>query len=396
MTINKIDSRFVENASNGKTIRQEIDGVNGELVEIETDLSNIDGRVSQAENNLEDRGINVTEHGVVADEVTDQTTSIQTIVDALTLPNTIFIPFGVVWNYNNFTHPNELTIYDHSRYDAKNSAWTAQLRTYIKTSNPEIKNANENVLLSPYHPANVVDNVGGTNATEKRASTVYRLNGVSKWRHGMGANTDDTHYIISKFPNAETMFSIEYDTSEYAFGSLPVKGVSYYFVNKVTTSKHVRRYKSHTGSGGFEHQYMIDNALVKREQIDEQGNSKVLNGSGAETYSVDIDGTYSGTKKKVIPRTTTSNVLDRDSESIFSNEGATGGFVLNLPSAKKGLKYTFYNVTGTNLRILRQTGDSFRGMTGNIETLAQGNNVTVECVINGIWEIPINNGFVNI
>jgi hypothetical protein len=169
--------------------------------------------------------VNVKDFGAVSDGVTDNTDLINDVINnKITAPNIVYIPNNTKWDYTQINHPNEIQILDHSTYDWKDDSWTGQIKTLVKTSDPSTKNAHEQILFSDWHPAFLVDNTGGTE--ERRASFIIRQNGTSMWRVGKGIYDDDDHFLISKFPEGTTMFSIDYDNLNIGLGGQPENDIS--------------------------------------------------------------------------------------------------------------------------------------------------------------------------
>ena len=350
------------------------------------------------EKNLDDRGINVLKYSTVKDDkITDNTSAIQTIINGLTLPNTIFIPKNVRWNYSNITHPNELIILDSSRYDARNNFWGAQRKVYAKTESPGTKNANEEVYLAPYHPALVIDNVGG-GTEERRASTIYRQDGTSMWRVGKGAYVDDDTFVIAEFPQGSTAFSILHgENKEMGFGGIAIKGISHFFLNSGTGNM-TERFQTPVGTS-IQNHFFQGTTLIKREVYTPDGEIQHLATDGTRNVTQTNDGVFYGSKKRIVNGLSTNNLTKVDSQTMYTNEtlGSVGNIVFNLPLAEKGLVFEFVVVSSPNgINVKPLASDSLRGSTAgtSISSNVTGSKLKVYCVKNGVWEIEKMNGWV--
>lgn len=333
--------------------------------------------------------INLLYYGVIPDKLTDNTTAIQNALNSLAEPSIVLIPLGTKWDYRQITHPQEVVIWDLSTYDWKYDKWTAQQKYILNTGDPQTKNAHEFITVGPWHPAFVVDNIGGE--LERRASIIFRQNGVSLWRAGKGITDTDDNFLISEFPAASTRFSIKYGSGETAFNSAPVNDVSYYFKNPLD-SAHIIRFATKSAGQETELQFHENGVgLISRIKINPgTGMMQFIDSAGATNMYLETNGTVYGNKNKIIQKSISYSLSSKDSKVTFTNEGSSGGFLFNLPAAEKGLEYSFCNVVnGNNIRIIPNGSDSFRDLAASKhkETSVEGSYLNIKCCINGIWEV---------
>src|SRR5690606_8193242 len=122
---------------------------------LDTEYQEVTTQLAQTKNKLTFR--HLSEWGSISDGATDETTLVQTALDEMETQSVLIIPIKTKWDYNLITHPLDINIVDQSTYDWDRDDWSAQFRTIVNASSPETKDANEDIFMSPYHPAKIVD-----------------------------------------------------------------------------------------------------------------------------------------------------------------------------------------------------------------------------------------------
>ena len=167
---------------------------------------------------------------IKVDGVTDDSAAISTVLAGLDTPCIFFIPANTLWNYTTITHPDNIIIWDASTYDWVNAAWTAQQKIIMKTDSPGTKNANEFIIMAPYHPALILDVLDASSPT----SIGFRRNGSAVWQV-----TNELYSGKEVF--AITNNSVEPDTlameifatnNEFGFNCIPSNSVAYKFKSR--------------------------------------------------------------------------------------------------------------------------------------------------------------------
>ena len=89
-----------------------------------------------------------------------------------------------------------------------------------------------------------------------------------------------------------------------------------------------------------------------------------------------------------------TNISQYFSNATFHNNGATGGVTYSLPAGTQGLQYTFLRYASFAVLIDPNGTEIIRGGgAGKYLSLdSNGANVTLRCVVPGIWEIISTNG----
>ncbi len=171
---------------------------------------------------------------------------------------------------------------------------------------------------------------------------------------------------------------------------------------------------------GYEQRHYIDSRwhLMGAGCYLEWGNAANLNvitaaDAGLERRASEVVGTCQGYGNSqfcalsygswVQAKTGNYTVTIADGASVFTNEGAGAEVIFTLPTALKGLRYTFIVQAAQNLRITAGTGDTIRvagvvsAAAGNMVNAVVGSSVTLvainatewmaESAINGTWTV---------
>lgn len=142
---------------------------------------------------------NVTDFGAKADGLTDNTSVVQTALNAFSgSPGIVFIPPNVKWNYRQITHPNEVQIRDYSTYDWDFDQFGGQAVKFLNsTAAPSTKNAHQWDFLAPYHPALILDNTSDPALVSPQASVGFSQRGIFKWQLAKSILASDQHFNIN-------------------------------------------------------------------------------------------------------------------------------------------------------------------------------------------------------
>lgn len=353
-----------------------------------------------------------SDYGAVADfGITSASANDVFIQSALnTFPvggGTLIIIKGIAWNYSAITHPDEVTILDYSGYDWSNGQWTGQVKTIMKTASPGSKNANEFKLISQYHPALTLDNVGD-GVTEKTTSVVHRWDGVTDWQIAAEHSTAGTGrrygyayygtYAGFDASGGTHVFEIDPQEGNFGFNSSAVPGIDRYYQSYRAATSIERRHNATNQGWDLQFSNATEGLLLRQQISGVDGSSNWWNMQTNVTFGYRSRlGESWGNLFLALPKTGNYAVQTTDSEVVFTNTGASGGFIFTLESAVPGLKHEFYVTSANNLQLQPQSGDNFRGYTAatGLATKAAGKYMSsstagslcrIKCVVAGTWE----------
>lgn len=337
--------------------------------------------------------IDVTEEGAIANRITDNTILIQNIIDRLdpNLGGEILIPKNVKYDFPSLINlPIDYIIHDNSTWDWKYGKWTAQIKSIIATGDPGTKNANEQIIMAPHHPALIIDNTD--DSRENRASLILRSKGQGSWRVGMGRLDNDKDFLIASMPGLKTRLNISNQDGNFGFNEAPQNGISYVFGNSLDNDTNFKFLSNSSKMTQFLFQTKNGNVFSRLKFIND--GSIILSQNGAPRITFGSNHSIFGYKNEIENKTNTTNLDDRDNHKIFTNEGSTGGFIFNLPSALKGYTYRFVVVVENNMRITPISNNNIRGLGNGKHTESNevGASIELYCVVDGVWEIGLKQG----
>lgn len=176
---------------------------------------------------------------IKVDGVTDDSAAISTVLAGLDTPCIFFIPPNTLWDYTTITHPDNITILDHSTYDWVHAAFGAVQKVILKTDSPGTKNANEFDIMATYHPALILDILDPTG----RASIGFRREGQAVWQvtnELLGA--EELFAIVNNHqePDLAAFEILGSVNNEIAFNAIPSPTVSYKFASRVAGTAHTQ------------------------------------------------------------------------------------------------------------------------------------------------------------
>lgn len=107
--------------------------------------------------------------------------------------------------------------------------------------------------------------------------------------------------------------------------------------------------------------------------------------SSAQANALDnMSATYGLTP--VIAKTANATLVATDSQSVFTNTGATGAITLTLPAAVGGLAFTFFVKENTKkITVAPKGGESILGNTGACESATAGDWIQLVAIATGVW-----------
>ena len=216
--------------------------------------------------------------GIVSDKTTDNTSAVNEFIATLTAPDLVYIPINTKWNYNLITHPYDVTIIDESTYDWDLDMWTGQVKEIVNSSSPETKNANEKQFVAPYHPAYVIDNRDETG----RTSYIHRRNGKGMWQEMSDIYNGDNVYVIKDLDTPDQRMAFEIlggknANNEFAFNTVPSKGVTGKFKSRTDGSNIIRYISKNDGDNTVWQIYSGDSKEVFRVTFDVVNNKITFN-----------------------------------------------------------------------------------------------------------------------
>lgn len=136
---------------------------------------------------------------------------------------------------------------------------------------------------------------------------------------------------------------------------------------------------------------IVQDSSVLTNQIDAP--TPVNVGSGSKIYQA---GNYNaqGPLGYTLSSGATHTFLSHESGIRFTNSGATVNRTHPLPLATPGLRYTFLRVASFELRVLPIAGQTIRGggVSKYINLAADGDSLTLECIVAGVWEVLVHRG----
>jgi hypothetical protein len=124
------------------------------------------------------------------------------------------------------------------------------------------------------------------------------------------------------------------------------------------------------------------------------GEIELRGGTNAQLNITGTAGTEVGTVltgRTISAKTTNYNVVDGDSRTFFTNEGAGGTVNFTLPTAAARKEYTFYIQAAQTLTVTANTGDTIRlagsvsASAGNVSANVVGNLVRLVCINATEW-----------
>ena len=325
---------------------------------------------------------------LVANSVATNSAIVQAAIDSLVpTGGEILIPYGIQWDLSLITLKDEIQIIDNSGYDFDNADTTGQLKHILKTASPGTKNAHEFQIMADWHPALILDNRGDT-AAEQRASIVFRQNGNSSWVIGKGATNLDQNFRIASFSGGETnVLEIDETTKGFGINAKPVTGIALLVAPNAVEGSRIRLFSKTTNYGEIQHESQA-NGIGVRIRLDETLNEMSLIQGGSKRIIFDANNAIKGYKTAVEAKTGSFSVGVADSNKLFTDEGAAGGFIINLPAATVGIVYDFIVVDGNNMRVTPNGTDNFRGMVASKykESAVTGERLQLVCAKAGVWD----------
>lgn len=332
--------------------------------------------------------ISLLENGGVADKTTDNTQLIQNLIDS-SENAFLMIEKDCKWDSSLIDFKDNVNVIDYSGWDNKYKNWTAQVKMYLDTDNPQTKNANEYIILSRHHPALILDNYGDENdpeGEEHRASVILRSQGVSKARVGIGATGTDTNFVITD-ADLSARFAFKNTAEgdyELSLNSQPVNGVDYAYGSKADKEQTHRKI-ARTGFGVSEQYYSGSNNQLVRINYNTDGSIRYSQ-LGAVTLNISSSGAVHGQKKRILKETSYS-LAASDSGTICANVSSGSSSTYTLPVGVYGVFYTLVNTSGTNLSANTRAGESFIDGSTSKTINTRGSNITCLCIGEGSWVI---------
>lgn len=364
---------------------------------------------------------NVLNHGAVADRLTDNTAVINACIQQLNQIHTVngvnlgwemCIPKNVRFDFDLLNNlPEDYIIHDNSTFDwlrptplpgADSTYWTAQTKKIIHTSNPGMKNANEEILVSNYHPGLVIENrydYGNPQSEDFQASVVFSSGNDRKWRVGMGAFNKPDFVIAGRTPAPQnaltTRMNIIDDFGNFGFNSFAASGIDYQFgdCNESNPLNFKFLGAQNTINWLFHHN---GNASVSSSRIsfEDSGKIKLLQ-SGNYGTTFGENQTIYGFRKEVLPLDSATTYLSKtDNNKIITNSGATASISLVLPVTTNPGNHLRVVVTeNQSILIYPRTGDQFRALSvTSLQAATPGASIELYSVRPGIWELNVIQG----
>ncbi len=357
---------------------------------------------------------NVIECGAVADRVTDNTSIISDCIDELNLINTIngdnlgwelFIPRNVLWDFDLLQNlPDDYVIYDHSTFDWQRPAphndtyWTAQTKRIIRTSNPGMKNANEFILISDYHPGIIIDNLynyADPASEDFQASLLFSSSGDRKWRIGMGSINKPDFLIAGRTPAPQNALTkrlhILDDFGNYGFNGNAVQGISYSFFSPDDISPLTFKFtgnQSNLPTTFLFHHNNNSSVSSSRIRFDSDGTISVLQGGNYGTTFGSNQSIYA--YRNEVEAAVSNVVLTKDdNKKHITNTMSLNAIDVFLPVAESGNSMRIVVTESQAMNIKPIGTDVFRSLNSNVGIYSNqpGNAVEIYCVVDGIWEI---------
>ncbi|MDX4117957.1 hypothetical protein SG222_14900 [Providencia rettgeri] len=332
--------------------------------------------------------ISLLENGGIADKVTDNTQLIQHIINS---SDNIFLMIekDCKWNSSLVDLKDNVNIFDYSGWDNKYQNWTAQVKLFLDTDSPQTKNANEYIILSRHHPALILDNYGDENdpeGEEHRASVIFRSQGVSKARVGIGATGTDTNFVIT---NAilSAIFSFKNtnpEDFELALNSQPVNGVDYFYGSRAAQDQ-IHRKAARDSYGVSEQYYSGSNNQLVRINYNIDGSIQYSQ-LGTVTLNIASNGAITGDKKRIL-KESSYNLSASESGIVCTNISNSTSSTYTLPVGVGGIYYELVNTTGTNLSIKTRPGESFTDGSISKTVNSNGSSITCLCISTGNWVV---------
>lgn len=371
-----------------------IDNPTGVWVDISSNsfkesLKNYQGKFSKS----------VLNSGGLNDKTTDNTTLIQSLINATT-SGYILIEYGCKWNYALITPKDEVQLIDMSGYNPVSNQWGAQINYYLRTSEPEKKNAHEFQIAAHHHPAVIINNLG--TGIAYRTSIVFRLAGETQWRFGMGISDTDTDFVLaSKYSNGTTVtypgrMYVSASSDSISFNTALVPGVSFNYGTRTWTDNIIVRYNSRTDKGTFFQFYTGTTTSTQSHMVAYNPDGSItFSQNGKNTLFIGVNGEMYGNRRALVDRTTSTNIVDTYAGRVITNTGSTSAITCTLPTALRGKCFEFAVVVPLNITIRPETTgtDIIRHATSNrIDSTTVGSIIKLLCIVDGIWDVAYENG----
>lgn len=363
--------------------------------------------------------VNVLDHGAIADKATDNSALINALIIDLnqrSMQNGVNVGWemcirkNVLFDFDALQNlPDDYLIFDNSTFDWQrypipgvnfSTLWTAQTKIIMHTSNPGMKNANEQILMSDYHPALTIDNsydYSNPSNEDYQASIVFASSGDRKWRMGMGTLGNPDLVIAGRTPSPANALTsrmhIKDDFGNFGFNSFSVVGIDYQFGESDDSNPLNFKFlgKQDEITWLFHHN---GNAAASSSRIsfDDTGRIRILqNGNYGTTFGEGQ--TIYGFRKQIGQLTLNTILTKNDNNKVITNTGSTGMIELTLPPASSIGDHVRIVVTENQIiRILTDAADQFRTNVSFLESDIPGSSVELYSVVSGIWEVNVING----
>lgn len=357
------------------------------------------------------------------DDVATNTAAIQTILNAVGSKQcTIAVPPGCFYDWSAIALTDYTLIVDDSGYDARAGGGVRQSyrRLITRTSNSTgSTNGNSHWITGEYHPAYIAHSLSLPGEDGARASFVAWMGTTtSPTRQGTQWTQDFTGdnkfvavngYDNTVSPSIATKMHVIVHPADpdnaraHGFGGEPTAGVSHEFklAGLSTSATYLTKnfnvyYSSPTGwTGKHVTVWKVGTAVTWQRTIANDGSSLSYMVDGTNMFFHNDDGSLSGVKRKIIPKTGTVTLIKAESRGLVTNTGAAGGFVITLPTAEAGLEYEFVVTVAANMRIQPKSTDTLAGWTDStykehaagyyMQASATGLRARLTCTKDGEW-----------
>ncbi|EXB27423.1 hypothetical protein J537_0577 [Acinetobacter baumannii 1437282] len=363
--------------------------------------------------------IDIRNYGVVGDRTTDWTQTILTTISQLGSYTTLYIPNGVKWDNDNANNvyanmPDYTQIIDDSGYEGRyqSDIWQASRTIWRRTNETTgATNGNTENIRGQYHPAFVVESDALDLTGGNKGSIVFRFKNGLKDDFQFGADRssqDDSNIGISTYGgivNGTRALRVGGQTSIsphcFSFNSALIADTSFVFGKKLrqkddTDDNHkskphiVRWSQPNSHSGNFEQVWVVSGygTIGKTTLEYTTGNLSWLM-KGGKTVTLNAAGAFVGSTKNIITPTTTFNLTEEHSASYISNINAAGGYIVNLPKAKKGVYFEFSVDSINNLRIQPEATDKFvsQAVGKYKQSSTLSSRLRVTAVTDNVWSV---------
>ncbi|MDS7933289.1 hypothetical protein RMB03_18250 [Acinetobacter sp. V91_7] len=379
---------------------------------------------------------------VLADQTTDHTTLILNALSQLSEGEALYIPRKVKWSATSnpsavyASMKDNCVVIDDSGYESRyiyqdeSQRWQASQQIYYKTKDYGTagrRNGNGLNLRANYNGYLNFEMDGAFGTKDCKATILWRMNNGTEDSvqiAGDGVNATKAHLAFATYgayADGATALKMGLQNSiaphSFNFNADMVQDVSFIFGKRIKrlsqgtpeddliwrASKHVVRW-----SQPLDHKGDFEQSWVVRETVDNGPSTKIVQihnqlisfSNGDITWTLK-DGTTitlmslidikngKNQKKNIITPSTTYSLVNEDSGSYISNVNASGGYIVNLPKAVKGLHFEFSVDSLNNLRIQPNTADNFVSLNPGKykQSNTIGSRLRVTAVTDNMWSV---------